>query len=275
MTRNHIIRGDVFSARTGARGRVGFLDEVRGLCILLMVLYHGIYTLIFLFGWDITLPGGTRLFHFLFTSAFVQTAQPFVAGVFIFISGIACRYSRNNLKRGVIALGLGVIITLFTLNLMPDLPIYFGILHFMGSGMILFALLNRAYDKLPAALGLLTASILFVLTLGAGSGYVGIPGLFEINYPAAWGQIVWLIPVGFTEGGVDHFPLLPWIFLYIAGNYLGVGFVRRDMPEFLYKNRSPFLSLCGRHTIYIYMAHQPVVFGLLYSIQFLIDHFSG
>ena len=274
-TGHGVIRGDVFSPRTGPRARVAFLDEVRGLCILLMVLYHAAYTTIFLFGWDITLPGGTRLLHFLFTSPVIVLAQPFVAGIFIFISGVACRYSRSNLKRGVIALGLGLAITAFTLHFMPEVAIYFGILHFLGSGMILFALFRRPLDQLPAALGLLLCAALFVLTVGIRAGYLGIPGLFAFHFPAAWSQIGWLIPIGFAGAGADYFPLLPWLFLFFAGAYLGVGFVRRDMPEFFYRSRAPFLGRVGRYTIYIYILHQPVIFGIFYGVDWMLTRLGG
>lgn len=270
-----VIRGDMFSSRTGPQARVAFLDEMRGLCILLMVLYHAVYTTIFLFGWDITLPGGTRLLYFLFTSPVILLAQPFVAGIFIFISGIACRYSRSNLRRGAIALGLGLVITAFTLRFMPEVAIYFGILHFLGSGMILFALFRRPLDRLPGAVGLLLCLILFALTVGIRAGYLGIPGLFVLSFPAAWSQVGWMIPIGFAGAGADHFPLLPWLFLFFAGAYLGIYFVRRDMPAFFYKGRSPFLGRVGRYTIYIYILHQPVVFGVLYGVDLLVSRIGA
>jgi len=265
----------VFSARTGSRGsRVGFLDEVRGLCIILMVIYHGLFNLAFLFGWDIPLPGGFRPIYWLMTLPVMTFAQPFVAGIFIFISGIACRFSRSNLKRGIIALALGLVITAFTLHFMPELPIYFGILHFLGSSMILFALLRTLLDKVFAGLGFLLGLLLFVATMGVYFwGFVGIHGLWTWQVPAAWADNMWLLPLGFAHAGVDHFPLLPWFFLFVAGAYLGVAFARRDMPDFFYRDRSPFLAGAGRKTIYIYVLHQPILFGTMTGIQMLLDRF--
>jgi len=259
----------LFSA-SGPRGRVGFLDEMRGLCIILMVLYHAAFSVIYVFGWDITLSDGTRLLHFMFNSLVLRVAQPVVAGIFIFISGIACRYSRSNLKRGLIALALGLAISAFTLNFMPEHAIYFGILHFLGTCMILFALLRRALDKIVPGLGILFCLILFALTWGANRGFIGIPGLWGIATPASWAQNWWLIPIGFAGAGADFFPLLPWLFLFLAGSYLGIAFVAHDMPRFFYRNRSRFLAAAGRRTIYIYVLHQPIIFGFLYGISMII-----
>jgi len=261
--------------KTGSQTRAGFLDETRGFCIILMVLYHTAYNIIYIFGWDITLTGGTRLLYFLFNSPVLRFAQPFVAGIFIFISGIVCRYSRSNLKRGLIALALGLGITAFTLYFMPDQAIYFGILHFLGSSMILFAVFRQTLDKVSPGLGLLICLILFALTLGIRWGFVGIPGLWALYFPASWEQIGWLIPFGFAATGVDHFPLLPWLFLFLAGSYLGVAFISRDMPYFFYRNRSLFFASVGRRAIIIYVLHQPIVFGVLYCISLIVLRFSG
>ena len=61
--------------------RVWFLDEARGLSVLLMVLHHGAYDAVFLLGWP---P------PFLFSGWF-GVIRAFFAGVFVLISGCACR----------------------------------------------------------------------------------------------------------------------------------------------------------------------------------------
>jgi len=275
MKRYSVSDGRSIPFKTGSQTRAGFLDETRGFCIILMVLYHTAFNVIYIFGWDITLTDGTRLLYFLFNSPVLRFAQPFVAGIFIFISGIVCRYSRSNLKRGLIALALGFAITAFTFYFMPEQAIFFGILHFLGSSMILFAILRRTLDKIPPSLGLFICLILFALTLGIRWGFAGVPGLLTLYFPASWAQIGWLIPLGFAAAGADHFPLLPWLFLFLAGSYLGVAFISRDMPYFFYRNRSRFLATVGRRAIIIYVLHQPVVFGVLYGISLIVLRFSG
>jgi len=235
-----------------------------------MVLYHGLFNVIFLFGWDVTLSDGTRVLHSLWYLPAMRFAQPFVAGIFIFISGIACRYSRSNLKRGLIVLALGLAITVATLTFMPEQAIYFGILHFMGSAMILFAILGPALDKIMPSFGLLICALIFALTVNVPHGFFGLSGMWTYAVPAGWADIGWLIPLGFTAAGADHFPILPWLFLFLSGSFVGVAFVRRDMPDLFYRSRSRFLAATGRRTIYIYILHQPALLGIMYGIDFLV-----
>ena len=71
--------------------RVGLLDELRGFAIICMVVYHAMFDLKYLFG--VNVP--------IFFDDWFDIVQTIFAGLFIFISGTVCRYSRNNLKRGV------------------------------------------------------------------------------------------------------------------------------------------------------------------------------
>lgn len=250
-------------AGTGPRERVGFLDELRGLSLVLMVIYHGAYDIIYIFGWDIP------LFHW----AVIRVAQPFFAGVFIFISGVCCRFSRSNVKRGAIALALGLAMSAFTLWFMPSQAIYFGILHFLGVSMILFGLAKPLLDLPSPAAGVLVCVLLYLLTFGVRQGYLGLPGLELIALPASWARNPWLIPLGFAAAGADHVPLLPWLFVFVAGSYVGVPFALRQMPDFFYRGRSRFLAFVGRHSIWVYVLHQPVVYGILYAFFWVVALF--
>lgn len=239
--------------------RVYFLDELRGLCILLMVVYHAAYDLVYIF--NVNIP----VFH----SRILAFAQPFVAGIFIFISGIACRYSKNNLKRGIMTLSLGIVISAVTFVFMRDQMIWFGILHFLGISMMLFPLLRPAMDKTPVDFGLLLCAALFVFTFNISQGSVGIASVFSIALPASLYESKFLFPFGFSGGGADYFPLFPWAFVFLAGAYLGKFFVSGRMPQFFYRKHVPFLSAVGRYTIIIYILHQPVVYGILQLVFIL------
>lgn len=241
-------------------GRVWLLDEIRGLSIILMVAYHTAWDIIYIFGVDIP------AFHW----KILDFAQPFVAGVFIFISGVACRYSRSNLRRGAVALGLGLAMSAFTLLFMPAQAIYFGILHLMGSSMILFALLRRALDRVPPPIGIAVAALLFWSTFRLSRGVAGLPGVWETALPASLRGNMWLLPLGLSGAGADYFPLMPWLFLFLAGSFAGQYFVRGRMPATFYRSHVPALQFVGRHTIYVYVLHQPVVYGVLWVIFWLI-----
>jgi uncharacterized membrane protein len=234
--------------------RVGVLDELRGLCVLLMVLYHGLYDAVYIFGWDFPAYRGP----------FFDGMQIFIAWNFIFVSGISCRYSRSNIRRGLITLGLGIVVSLVTYFFMPGQMIWFGILHFLGAAMLLFGLFGAALEKLPTLSGMLLSALLFVFTFNLPGGAVGIPGLFTLALPAELYAHPWLLPIGLGGSGSDYFPLFPWLFLFLAGTFLGREFLANRMPNFFYRNHIPFFARIGKHTIIIYMLHQPVLYGVLW-----------
>ena len=91
-------------SKTNPAGRVVLFDEVRGLCLILMVFYHGMLDLV---------TSGVDLTWF-FSSVMQRFLQPAVAGTFIFISGAVSRYSRSNLRRGLAALACAFAVTVVT-----------------------------------------------------------------------------------------------------------------------------------------------------------------
>jgi len=241
--------------------RVGLLDEIRGADIILMVLYHLGYNLVYIFGVDVP----------YYRSFAMPYIQPLIAGTFILLSGIACRYSKSNVKRGIKTFLLGMLLTAVTLVFMPSESIYFGILHFMGAAMILFALARPALDLTPPVLGIPLFLFLYFFTGRVPRGYLGLPGVFTVTLPSSLYGNRYLLPLGFYGAGADYFPLIPHIFLYFTGAYVGVLFIRGIFPDWAYKTRFPTLSKIGRHTIVIYLLHQPILLGILFVIFSVIE----
>lgn len=241
--------------------RVGFIDGLRGLDVAAMVLYHAMYDLVYIFGVDIP----------FFNNFLMPYVQPFIAGIFIVLSGISCRYSKSNLKRGLKTLMLGMVLTVVTLIFMPREAIYFGILHFMGTAMLLFALLQPLLDKIPALAGLIMSIVIYILTQHLPIGWIGIGGLFRLELPQQLYDKSYLLPLGFAGAGSDYFPVLPYFFMYTAGSFLGVFFKRNQMPNWLYNVRLRLFSMIGRHTLVIYMLHQPVILVVLSAYFWLTN----
>ena len=65
-------------------GRVWLVDELRGAFILLRVVYHTFYDLVYIF--DVNIPA--------FRWTFTTWIQLLIAGLFVFLSGVASRFSR-------------------------------------------------------------------------------------------------------------------------------------------------------------------------------------
>lgn len=248
----------IITVKRDSKNRVPLIDEVRGFAIICMVVYHFFFDLVVLFSVDIP------LFH----TDFIQTLVMIFAGSFIFISGSACLFSRNNLKRGAICFGLGLAVSLVTYLVMPTVLDLFGILHMLGICMMLFALVAPLVKKIPPVIGIIASFLLFFITYNLQAGYLGV-GMFSVELPQALYSTPFLFPLGLPNNSFfssDYFPLFPWFFCFMAGSFFGVLVKEHRLPNFFYKDHLKFLSFTGRYTIWIYLAHQPVLYGVLYLV---------
>lgn len=245
-------------------GRIHFMDEVRGFDLLLMIAFHSFYTI----GWLFRVPAGQTLFLFF------QPVEPFFAGVFIFICGISCRLSHNNWLRGGVLLGIAVGMSVFLWVFMRDEMIWFGILHFLAVSILLFALCRPLLDRIPLSAGLIACALLLLITWWLPynrASFFGIPGLFGWQLPSSIVSNPWLYPLGLGQlKGADYFPLFPWLFCFLAGTFVGRLAAAHRFPRWMYKSRVPWLSWLGRHTLIIYVVHQPVIFALCWLITTLL-----
>lgn len=244
-------------------GRVHLIDEVRGFAIICMVVYHTFYDLVVIFGVDIP----------LFYTDFIQTLVLIFAGLFIFISGSACLYSHNNLKRGICCFGLGLLMTGFTYFFMSDSVDLFGILHMLGLGMMLFSFLSPLINKINPIIGLISCFALLLLTFNLSNGYLGFGEGIRLDLPAALYSTSFLFPIGLPNASffsVDYFPLIPWLFCFYAGSFFGVLLKQKRLPDWFYSMHIKPLAFVGRHTLIVYILHQPVIFPILWVIFRLI-----
>lgn len=256
-----IAKAAIQSKKTIA-SRIGLIDEVRGFAILCMVVYHGFYDAVSIFGADIP----------AFDHPVMNFIRDAFAFGFIFISGAASRFSRNNLKRGALCFGCGLAMTAVTALFAADQLIVFGILHCLGICMMLFPLLSKLCDKVPVWIGAGILSVLFLLTFRVSNGYLGSEQLFTIALPDSWYSTGWLFWLGLPSAGfysADYFPLLPWIFAFLLGGYFGRWLKNGNPPEWIKKTHLRPLAFVGRHTLWIYLFHQPVLL-LLFELAAIL-----
>ena len=235
--------------------RVNGIDLLRGAAILLMVIYHGLFSLVYIFGVELD------WFH---SPLFNDLGAPLLGGTFVLISGISSRFSRSSLKRGVQVFFWALVMTAATALVVPDLTIRFGILHLLGCCMILGALLRPWLDKIPRRVGLGISLALFALTYNVPRGYLGFRSLAYLPLRT---ENPYLFPFGLITAGFsssDFYPLMPWFFLFLAGIYLGSWIQEGKGPEWLYPSHLPWLEAVGRHTLWIYVLHQPVMIALFW-----------
>lgn len=252
-------------AEKSKRKRIYFLDELRGLAILCMIVHHAFLDV----GDVLGLTWGYRIFDAL------CTVQPAFWAIFIIISGVCSRLSRNTIKRGFIVLGAGLIITLFTVVIMPlfgftGSEIYFGILHCLGSCMIITGLLMPVIRKINYKLGAVISAFLFIFTYGINTGTM----LFTlIKLPASWYKYDFLAPLGVYSKNfesADYFSIIPWIFLFLFGAFIGKLAKDENLPKFMYKQRSKFLCTVGKNSLWVYILHQPAIYLIMLIIAFII-----
>ncbi|MBP5303759.1 MAG: DUF1624 domain-containing protein [Clostridia bacterium] len=241
--------------------RIGLLDEWRGFLVILMVFFHSFYTGGYLFHWTAL----QKLYLFFYP------LEPLFAGMFIFLCGICCHFSHSNLKRGLLLLGIAIALSLVLWWLFPDNLIVFGILHFLAVAILLYALLEKLLRKIPIFIGLIGCSLLTLLTwcVPFDKGFtLGIPGLFSWPLPVSLQSHLILYPLGLgAMNSADYFPLIPWIFVFWGGSFLGRWIKNHVLPSWMMKTHVPLLSTIGKMALPMYLLHQPVIFGLFWLVE--------
>lgn len=193
-------------------GRYALLDELRGLNLVSMMLYHACWDMMFLFGiwmdWYAGMPG--RLW------------QQTICWVFILLSGFCAPFGRHMLRRGVTVFAAGALVTAVTLVFMPGGRVFFGVLTFLGTAMLLTGVLEPLLKKVMPAVGLAVSAVLFAVCYPVGLGWVGLGG-WKLMLPQSLYANYFTAFFGFYPDwfySADYFGLLPWLFLFWAGYYL-------------------------------------------------------
>ncbi|MBQ5682521.1 MAG: DUF1624 domain-containing protein, partial [Peptococcaceae bacterium] len=195
--------------------------------------------------------------------------QQIICSGVILLAGCCSTLSRHAAKHGIRIFLCGMLITLVTTIATPDEQILFGILHFTGLAYLITALLKPWLIKIPTPVFFAAALSLFAFTRGIYYGYLGVflhelfplpdflyqyPGLFLIGLPSP------------DFASADYFPLIPWLFLFWTGCSIAPALFKSRSFDLIQHWHLPGLNWIGRHTLVLYMLHQPLVFGVLWLI---------
>lgn len=239
--------------------RYAALDVLRGVAIIAMVLYHGLWDLVYVF--DVRIPW--------FYSDSASVIQLSIRWTFILLSGFCWSMGSKKIKRSLIVLACSVIITAVTAVFTPENTILFGVLSLIGTGMLLTIPLDKLCRKLSPYIGLAVCIALFVVTENTVYGRFSIGDcvlweLPDVLYANTFTAYFGFRPVFFSSP--DYVPLLPWLFSFWMGYFLYRIFKKHDLLKYLSVFSFKPLEWIGRHSLIIYMLHQPIVYGLLFLI---------
>ncbi len=240
------------------KDRLLWLDGARGLAILMMVVFHFFYDL--------------SHFHFMaldFTDPFWRGFRTLILSLFFVVSGWTMTLNpAGGLRWGSFIKRFGQVaaaalaLSLVTYLLFPQQWIYFGILHFFALSMWL-ALPFRQRPWLALCVG---AALFF---LDATVDGFGTTFLF-----------LWLQPwLNLPNSTLDIARLVPWFGVVLFGIFLGhLGRGKLAIPVIVALSGlathstlanhalnavAKPLAWVGKHPLFIYLVHQPILFGLI------------
>jgi uncharacterized membrane protein len=230
--------------------RIWEIDFLRGLSILLVVGYHLLYDLGAYAGVERFLGFTTDLS----TSAWT-VAQRFFAGLFILLSGISGTLTRSNVRRGLRLLAVALVITAATFVFDSQSAVWFGILHLLAVSMLIYGV---AFAKVKAV----------VCAIG-GAAVLGLGAALPVLKKGMSVRFDWLLPLGIHSPwfqSFDYFPLIPWFGVFLIGAALGKSVYASRRSLLPWRLPQTFFNAAGRHSLIIYIVHQPVILGVLYVL---------
>jgi uncharacterized membrane protein len=231
-----------------ASNRLPAIDVARGSALSAMFAYHLV--------WDFTFFG--LVARDIATAPISRFLAHLIASTFLLLVGIsltlAARYAPRRAfwqRLGRIALAAATI-SVVTRFVFRDEFVYFGILHCIALSSLLALPLRRAPTSLLFAL----AAAAFLLP------YLFSSSFFDAPY---W---LWLGLSANVPASVDYQPLLPGFGMVLIGLCLGRLIAARPAPWMQRPVSGPIstaLAFGGRHSLLIYLLHQPVFFLLLFG----------
>ena len=236
--------------KEGGAQRIWEIDFLRGLSIILMVGYHLLFDLGEFIGLKRFLGFSTDLSSVAWTAA-----QYFFAGLFVVLSGISSTLSRSNARRGLKLLAVSLAVSAATYIFDPSSTVYFGILQCLAVSILVY---GAAFEKAGP-----------IACAGWGALVLGLTAALRLLVRGVEIRFDWLLPFGIHSpmfSSFDYFPLFPWFGMFLAGSALGKWAYASKRSLLPWRLPETFINAAGRHSLLIYIVHQPVIIGLLYIL---------
>lgn len=236
--------------------RYGMIDSLRGFALVNMILFHLLYDLTSIIGLDIP----------WFRSAGAYWWQQGIVWGFVLISGMSWNLGTKKVRRGLEVSAAGLLIMAVTRAVLPSEQIFFGVLSFLGLSMLLMIPADRLVRRWNPLAGLGASLALFAFCRHMAEGFLGFFGVPVIRLPESLYSGYLSAALGFPFEGFyssDYVPMLPGFFCFTAGYFLWKLLCRRESARRALFPAVPGLAWLGRHSLWIYLLHQPVLLGLV------------
>ena len=234
------------------------IDTIRGCALVSMIAYHGCWDLVYLYGFDWA----------WYRSFGAYVWQQSICWTFILLSGYCFFLGRRPVRRGLVTFAAGGLVSAVTAVALPENPVVCGVLTFMGLATLLTVPLKPLLRHIPPQPGLAVSIALFMLVRDVNDGFLGFEGVRIAALPE--GANLFTAVMGFPPAGFhssDYFPLLPWLFLFWTGLFLSR--LRPERDDLLLHS-IPLITAMGRHSLLIYLAHQPLLYALMPAVVKLL-----
>lgn len=233
------------------KSRIDAVDIARGLALLAMAVYHLSWDLFWfrLVDWDVARGAGWRAFAVAIAASFI-----FLVGVSLVLAHPKSFHWKAIFTRfGKIALAAGAV-TLGTWYALGDQFVRFGILHCIA----LSSLLALPFLRLPIVVTIAAAAFVFSMPFWARGDVFNDPALIWTGLATA------------PPPAVDYVPMVPWFGIVLTGIVLArLGKVfglfaflaRRQARNAVWRG----FAFAGRHSLPVYLLHQPILYGLVWA----------
>jgi uncharacterized membrane protein len=300
-----ILQYQDMAEKAGALNRPGTrletLDLVRGITLVSMILYHGMWDFLYLSEKGASMTALRTWYE----GPCGHLWQQSICRTFILLSGFCVPFSRHLIRRGLQVSAGGIAVSAVTILAMYEERVLFGVLTFLGAAMLVTAAAGRflrpfasrgedvSRGRGGSAACLAVCLLLFHVTRWINPGYLRLGPFVRLDLPSVLytfgsGKLpgYLLTGLGFTMTGffsTDYFSLIPWIFLFWAGLFLNRAVLKGKRPaeqrgagvasadsgrgkessgHTIFHLQAPVLNLIGRHSLPVYLIHQPVLYLL-------------
>jgi len=235
------------AGETGASARVASIDAVRAIALIAMIAYH--------FCFDLRYFGVIRADFehdpfWLGARTIILSSFLLLAGVSLVLADVSKMSSTRFWRHVAMIAGCALLVSAASYILFPVTFIWFGVLHAIAVTLVL----ARPFVRFPRA-----AFAVGVVVIAAG---------LAVSHPVfskfALGWIGFMTAKPYTE---DYVPLFPWAGVVFCGIAVGHALVRNRFAALAPIAAPPrWLAWLGRHTLAVYMLHQPVLLGVLWVL---------